>query len=46
MSDDANRIRVGERITIYARGKNKTYVADFWLDNATAGSRSRRATRK
>jgi integrase len=26
------RIPVGDRITIYTRGKKKTYVADFWAD--------------
>lgn len=27
-----DRIPVGERVTIYVRGKKKTYVADFWQD--------------
>jgi integrase len=26
------RIPVGDRVTIYTRGKKKTYVADFWQD--------------
>jgi integrase len=25
-----NRIRIGDRVTIFARGKNKIYCADFW----------------
>ncbi len=32
MADDPNRIRVGERITIYPRGAKKIWCADFWQD--------------
>ncbi len=27
-----NRTKVGDRVTIYPRGKKKIYVADYWLD--------------
>ena len=27
-----NRIRIGDRVTIYPRGKKKIYCADFWHD--------------
>jgi len=27
-----DRTPVGDRVTIYPRGKKKTYVADYWLD--------------
>jgi len=30
MKSDENRVRVGNRVTIYPRGKKKTYCADFW----------------
>lgn len=30
MTDEGPRIRVGDRVTIYARGKKQIYVADFW----------------
>ncbi len=33
MMSDENRIRVGDRVTIYPRGKKGIYVADFWQDN-------------
>lgn len=33
MTSDENRTRVGDRLTIYPRGKKGTYVADFWQDN-------------
>lgn len=33
MNEDPNRIRVGDRITIYQRGSKRTWVADFWQDN-------------
>lgn len=32
MSKPPRRIRVGDRVTIYPRGKQKIYVADFWHD--------------
>lgn len=32
MTDDPKRIRVGDRVTIFARGKKKIYCADFWQD--------------
>src|SRR5438105_2505798 len=32
MTDPANRIRVGDHVTIYPRGKKKTWCADFWRD--------------
>jgi integrase len=31
-TDPQERVPVGDRVTIYARGKKKTYVADFWAD--------------
>ena len=33
MREKLDRTRVGERITIYPRGKKKIYIADFWQDN-------------
>ena len=30
--DDPNRIRVGERVTIFLRGKKRIWCADFWQD--------------
>src|SRR4051812_18067787 len=32
MADRPERTRVGERVTIYPRGKKGTYVADFFFD--------------
>jgi integrase len=32
-SNDLKRTRVGERVTIYPRGKSQIYVADFWHNN-------------
>jgi len=32
MTDDSDRVRVGDRVTIYPRGAKKTWVADFWQD--------------
>jgi integrase len=32
MSDESDRVRVGDRVTIYPRGAKKTWVADFWQD--------------
>ena len=32
MADDPERIRVGEYVTIYPRGKKKLWCADFWRD--------------
>ncbi|MBA4192660.1 MAG: hypothetical protein C0467_32235 [Planctomycetaceae bacterium] len=32
MADEPNRIRVGERITIFRRGAKKIWCADFWQD--------------
>jgi hypothetical protein len=32
MSDEPNRFRVGERVTIYPRGKKRVWCADFWQD--------------
>jgi len=32
MADEPNRIRVGERITIYQRGAKQIWCADFWQD--------------
>ena len=34
MTDSPRRIRVGDRVAIYPRGKNKTWCADYWLDGA------------
>lgn len=33
MTSPNDRTPVGNRVTIYPRGKKKTYVADFWHDN-------------
>ncbi|HVK08499.1 MAG TPA: site-specific integrase [Gemmataceae bacterium] len=33
MNTDHRRTRIGNRVTIYTRGRKKTYVADFWQDN-------------
>lgn len=33
MTEPADRTRVGDRVTIYPRGKKGVYVADFWHDN-------------
>jgi len=30
---DNNRIRIGDRVTLYQRGKKNTWVADFWRDS-------------
>jgi integrase len=30
MRDNPQRVRVGERVTIFPRGKKRIYVADFW----------------
>src|SRR3989442_10605614 len=32
MTDASERVPVGGRVTIYPRGKKKTWVADFWRD--------------
>jgi len=32
MPDESNRVRVGDRVTIYPRGAKRTWVADFWQD--------------
>jgi hypothetical protein len=32
MSNEPNRVRVGERVTIYPRGAKKIRCADFWQD--------------
>jgi integrase len=32
MTDRPERIRVGDRVVIYPRGKKRIYVADFWFD--------------
>jgi len=32
MADRPGRVRVGERVTIYPRGKKKLWCADFWRD--------------
>ncbi len=32
MNNDQNRNRIGDRVTIYPRGKKKTFCADFWLE--------------
>jgi integrase len=34
MSEEPERIRVGDRVTIYRRGKKEIWVADFWRDGA------------
>ena len=34
MPDESDRVRVGDRVTIYPRGAKKTWVADFWQDGA------------
>lgn len=30
MSDESNRVRIGDRVTLSPRGKKRTWVADFW----------------
>lgn len=30
--NEPDRVRVGDRVTIYARGKNRIWCADFWRD--------------
>lgn len=32
--DEADRVRVGDRVTIYPRGAKKIWCADFWQDGA------------
>jgi integrase len=32
MTDPSNRLRVGEHVAIYPRGKKKLWCADFWRD--------------
>ncbi len=32
MPERPERLRIGDRVTIYSRGKRGIYVADFWLD--------------
>src|SRR5215831_11083743 len=32
MADTPERVRVGERVTIYPRGKKQIWCADFWRD--------------
>jgi integrase len=32
MTDNPERIRVGDRVTIYPRGKKKVWCADYWQD--------------
>ncbi len=32
MNDESDRVRVGDRVTIYPRGAKKIWVADFWQD--------------
>jgi len=32
MTDDSDRVRVGDRVTIYPRGTKKIWCADFWQD--------------
>jgi integrase len=32
MTNNSKRIRVGDRVTIYPRGKKKIWCADFWFD--------------
>jgi integrase len=34
MPDESDRIRVGDRVTIYPRGKKKIWCADFWRDGS------------
>lgn len=33
MSEESDRVRVGDRVTIYPRGSKKIWVADFWQDD-------------
>lgn len=32
MAERPDRVRVGDRVTIYPRGKKKTWCADFWRE--------------
>lgn len=34
MPSNNDRVRVGDRVTIYSRGKKQIYCADFWQDGA------------
>jgi integrase len=46
MSEGPERIRVGERVTIYPRGKKKVWVADFWRDGRHCRQSLRTANKK
>ena len=40
------RISIGDKLKIYPRGKKKTYVADYWLDNVHKKQSLKTANRK
>ena len=39
MNDESDRVRVGDRVTIYPRGAKRIWVADFWR----AGNRKKQS---
>jgi integrase len=46
MRDPAERIRVGDHVTIYPRGKKKIWCADFWRDGRHCRQSLRTANKK
>ena len=46
MPDDAERIRVGEHVTIYPRGKKRIWCADFWRDGVHCRQSLKTANKK
>lgn len=43
---DGQQFRVGDRVTVYPRGKKNTYVADFWQDGKHCKVSLRTANKK
>ena len=43
---DGQQFRVGDRVTVYPRGKKNTYVADFWQDGVHRKVSLRTANKK
>jgi integrase len=46
MTDNPERIRVGDRVTIYPRGTKKVWCADFWQDGQHRRQSLKTANRK
>ena len=46
MTDNPERIRVGDRVTIYPRGKKKVWCADYWQDGQHCRQSLRTANKK